>query len=146
MDQKSNSAQIRYLLNRWSYRDGSTLIVTGIPTFLLVFDIIYTLQTTGSAILGQNGKKLTKKSNFISSKLLILGSLTTPIDRKPQVSIVKICKNRFWTTGSAILGEKGTKSGPKVKFSSNSISPEQMIEQRLFNSHFNRNTHFPCSV
>ena len=90
---------------------------------------------------------MAKKSNFISSKLLIVEDLSiTQNDRNTQVSIVDLCKNRFWTTGSSILGEKGTKSGTKVQFSPNSISPEQMVVQRWFNAHFNRNTHFPISV
>ena len=134
-------------MNRLSYEDGSPLILTAIPTFLLVFDTIYTLQTTGSAILGQNSKKVAKKSNFISSKLLIVEDLSITLnDRNTQVSIVDLCKNRFWTTGGPILGEKGTKSGPKVQFSPNSISPEQMVVQRWFNPHFNRNTHFSIRV
>ena len=108
-------------MNRLSYEDGSPLILTAIPTFLLVFDTIYTLQTTGSAILGQNSKKVAKKSNFISSKLLIVEDLSITLnDRNTQVSIVDLCKNRFWTTGSPILGgkkdQKWTKSPIQPQF------------------------------
>ena len=54
---------------------------------------------------GQNIKKVAKKSNFLSSKLLIVeGSMTTQNDRNTQVTNIVLCKNRFWTTGSAILG------------------------------------------
>ena len=94
-------------MNRLFYEDGSPLILTAIPTFLLVFDTIYTLQTTGSAILGQNSKKVAKKSNFISSKLLIVEDLSiTQNNRNTHVSIVDLCKNRFWTTVSSSLGGK----------------------------------------
>ena len=42
--------------------------------------------------------------------------MTTQNDRNIQVTIVNLCKNRFWGTGSAILGGILGKKWQKVQF------------------------------